>query len=194
MSVEDEFVKADNDAGVTNGMEVLPPSSNSSLSLPPTTDLLAYRKQLVEQYHQGSPSLIARLKASGREDLESQIVAMVDEILAETDNLLGNQLVATRNGELRDASVISFKRAEVLEKALKAVQTRQQFEKQSGIDLDSPSMIVVFRFFMSKAKDAFTRMGVGPEINDLFFRVFGEVTNDWKKELRESFDATRTPK
>ena len=191
---EDEFVKADNEAGVANGMEVLPPSSNSSLSLPPTTDLLAYRKQLVEQYHQGAPSLIARLKASGREDLESQIVAMVDEILSETDNLLGNQLVATRNGDLRDASVISFKRAEVLEKALKAVQTRQQFEKQSGIDLDSPSMIVVFRFFMSKARDTFSRMGVGPEINDLFFRVFGEVTNDWKKELRESFDATRTPK
>ena len=190
---EDEFAKADNEAGVASGMEVLPPSSNS-LSLPPTTDLLAYRKQLVEQYHHGAPSLIARLKASGREDLESQIVAMVDEILSETDNLLGNQLVATRNGDLRDASVISFKRAEVLEKALKAVQTRQQFEKQSGIDLDSPSMIVVFRFFMSKAKDAFTRMGVGPEINDLFFRVFGEVTNDWKKELRESFDATRTPK
>jgi hypothetical protein len=194
VSIDDEFNKADSEAGVVNGMEVLAPSKSNSLSLPPTTDLLKFRKQLVEQYHQGAPSLIARLKSAGKEDLESQIVAMVDEILSETDNLLGNQLVATHNGDLRDASVISFKRAEVLEKALKAVQTRQQFEKQSGIDLDSPSMIIVFRYFMAKARDTFTRMGVGPEINDLFFRVFGEVTNEWKKELRDSFDATRTPR
>jgi hypothetical protein len=186
---EDEFIKADAEAGVVTG-EILPPARGNS-SVVPTTDLLLFRKQLVEQYHQGSPSLIARLRAAGKEDLESQIVAMVDEILAETDNLLGNQLVATHNGELRDASVISFKRAEVLEKALKAVQTRQQFEKQSGIDLDSPSMIIVFRFFMTKARETFTRMGVGPEINDLFFRMFGEVTNDWKKELREEFEAVR---
>jgi hypothetical protein len=81
-----------------------------------------------------------------------------------------------------------------LEKALKAVQTRQQFEKQSGIDLDSPSMMVVFRFFMTKSKETFSRMGVGPEINDLFFRMFGEVTNNWKKELRESFEAMRNQK
>lgn len=191
----DDFQKTDVDAGVMDA-EVLAPERDTSVShnLPPTTDLLQFRKQLVEQYHQGAPSLIARLKSAGKEDLESQIVAMVDEILSETDNLLGNQLVATSNGNLRDASVISFKRAEVLEKALKAVQTRQQFEKQSGIDLDSPSMMVVFRFFMTKSKETFSRMGVGPEINDLFFRMFGEVTNNWKKELRENFEAMRNQK
>jgi hypothetical protein len=37
-------------------------------------------------------------------------------------------------------------------------------------------------------------MGVGIEINDMFFRVFGEITNDWKKELRDMFDAARTPR
>lgn len=196
MSAEDEFDKADADAGVgsTTGVarnvQVLPPRDTSMSR--PASGIIQFRNQLVEQYHHGAPSLAARLKAAGKEDMETLVVAMIDEVIQETDHLLGNELVATHNGELRDASVISFKRAEVLEKAIKAVQTKQQFEKQNGgIDIDSPSMMIVFRFFMIKAKETFQRMGVDVEIHDLFFRMFGEVTNDWKKELRENFDAAR---
>lgn len=190
--IEDDFKKADVDAGAETGMEVLPPDRGSVVSRPPPADMIQFRKQLVEQYHKGAPSLAAKLRAAGKEDLESLLVAMLDEMIQETDHLLGNELVSMHNGELRDSSVISFKRAEVLEKAIKAVQTKQQFEKQSGIDVDSPSIMVVFRFFMSKAKETFSRMGVATEINDLFFRMFGEVSNDWKKELREKFEEMRT--
>lgn len=190
---DDDFQKADADAGV-GSVEVLAPERPGVLARPPPSDMILFRKQLVEQYHQGAPSLASRLKAAGKEDLESLLVAMIDEVIQETDHLLGNELIAMHNGELRDSSVISFKRAEVLEKAIKAVQTKQQFEKQSGIDVDSPSMMVVFRFFMSKAKETFQRMGVDVQIHDLFFRMFGEVTNDWKKELRENFDTMRNPR
>lgn len=192
MNNEDEFQKADVEAGV--GMEVLPPQDVKSSLPSPVSDVIRVRSQLVSEYHKGAPSLADRLRKAGREDVESLIVAMIDEVIQETDHLLGNELIATHNGELRDASVISFKRAEVLEKAIRAVQTKQQLEKQGGIDVDSPSMMVIFRFFLSKAKDTFTRMGVDSEINDLFFRMFGEVTENWKKELRESFNALRNPR
>lgn len=155
--------------------------------------MLQFRKQLLKQYYEGAEGLAEKLHAAGKEDLESLVVALLGEMVKEGDNLLGNELIAMHNGELRDSSVISFKRTEALEKAFKATQTKQQFEKQSGIDLDSPAMMSVFRFFMSKAKETFDRMGVGPEIPDLFFRRFGEVTNDWKKELRDAFDA-RNPR
>lgn len=185
---EDDFQKADTDAGVPIGMEVLPPEKSGTVSSTPTSDLIQFRKQLVTQYYEGSSGLAERLKKAGMEDLESLVVELLSEMVKETDNLLGNELIAMHNGELRDSSVISFKRAEVLEKAWKASHTKRQFEKQDGINLDSPAMMVIFRFFMSKAKETFVRMGVDREISDLFFRRFGEVTNDWKKELRETFD------
>lgn len=198
MSAEDDFDKADLDAGVgtatakgiATNVQVLPPRDTSMVR--PPSDVIAFRQQLIEQYHKGAPSLSARLKKAGKEDMEALVVAMIDEVIQETDHLLGNELVATNDGDLRDASVISFKRAEVLEKAIKAVQTKQLFEKQGGgIDIDSPSMMIVFRFFMVKAKETFQRMGVDVEIHDLFFRMFGEVTNNWKKELRENLDTMR---
>ena len=189
---EDEFQMADIESGAKTKFEVLPPSRDALAK--PVADIIEFRRQLVEQYHNGAVGLTDRLKGAGREDLESLCVALVNEVIKETDHLLGNELVATHNGELRDASVISFKRAEVLEKAIKAVQTKQQLETQRGLDVDSPAVMVVFRFFMSKAKETFMRMGVDTEIHDLFFRMFGDVTNDWKKELRNEFNLLTNPR
>jgi hypothetical protein len=191
MSGDQDFDKADADAGVA---VALPPESRSGTTalagrLP--SDIIAYRKSLVEKYHAGAPSFIERLRRAGKSDMESLYVSLMDEVLGETDHLLGNELIATQNGELRDASVISFKRAEVLEKALRAVQTKQQL-KGNGFDVDAPEMMVVFRFFLAKVKETFDRIGVNPEIPDLFFRRFGEVTDNWQKELRERLDVLGT--
>jgi hypothetical protein len=154
-------------------------------------DVVKYRGELVEQYHEGAPSLVAKLKAAGKEDSEALLVALVDEVIKESDHLLGNELVATNEGNLRDASVISGKRAEVLEKAIKAVQAKQEFESKSGIDVDSPAMVVIIRFFLTKCAATFDMMGVGDEVRDLFMRTIGGVMDEWKKELRENFDDLR---
>jgi len=184
--MEDEFEKADVESGVT----VLPNRKNTGLM---PSNVVEYRNQLVQEYHKGAPSLVERIRGSGKEDIESLLVALIDEVVSETDHLLGNELVSTQNGELRDASIISFKRAEVLEKAIKAVQAKQEFERTSGIDVDSPSMIIIFKFFLEKSKEAFDRMGAGNEIRDLYFRTISEVTNEWKKELREKFEELQKP-
>lgn len=176
----DEFAEADAAAGRT-GVAVLPrrPTHIAGKSM------RDYRAELVREHHKGASSLVERLRKESGGDAESLLVALLDEVIGESDHLLGNELVATENGELRDASVISFKRAEVLEKAIKAVQAKHQVEKENGVDLDSPSMMVVFRFFMAKVKETFSKMGVGEEQSDIFFRTLGEEMEDWKKSLRE---------
>jgi len=189
--MSDEFEKADVEAGVS----LLPPEGTEGDSQLPANSspsgVVEYRRKLVEQYHKGAPSLVKRLQEAGGDNSEALLLALIDEVISETDNLLGNGLVATHNGELRDASIISFKRAEVLEKAIKAVQTKKEFERESGIDIDSPAMMVIFKFFMSKAKSSLDRMQLEDEAKDLFFTVLGEEMDSWRKELREEFEAIR---
>ena len=185
-----DFDKMDEEAGVsTVQAEIVPRGRAVSNVIPGGTS--DYRQQLVEKYHGGSRSLVKRLKSAGLEDNESLLIALIDEIVGETDNLLGNHLIATENGDLRDSSIISYKRAEVLEKAIKAVQSKQAFEKESGIDVDSPSMVVIFKYFMKKVMEAFDRMEAPTEQSDIFFRTLGEETENWKRELREEFEAIK---
>jgi hypothetical protein len=193
MATDTDFEKADKEAGVEVVVEppttqLVPTGEHMPIMGGVPTNVVHFRDQLVRQYHEGAPSLIKKLREVGKDGIEDLLVALIDEVVIETDHLLGNELVATQNGDLRDASIISFKRTEALEKAIKAVQAKQEFERTGGIDVDSPAMVTVFKFFMSKAKEAMQVMGVDSEMNDLFFNTLADVTENWKKELREEFE------
>jgi hypothetical protein len=149
----------------------------------PASNMVEHRQRIIEQYHKGADGLADRLKREGRDKPEMLVMALVDEVIKETDNLLGNQLIATEQNQLRDATIISGKRSEVLEKAIKAVQTKQMFDGNTSIDPDSPSMRIVMRFFMKKVKQVFEQMGIQDEMTDAFFRHFGDIMNQWQKEL-----------
>ena len=176
-------------------MTVEPPSrfpSKRGNNLPSGAGIEELRKDLVKQYHKGANSFVQRMIREGKIDANSRALSIIDELIAETDTLLGNALVFTKNGELREASVVSYKRAEVLEKAFKAVTEKQRDEQSSGvIDVDVPAMATIFRFFMSKMHEAFERIGATTEMNDIFFRKFGELTEDWRKDLKAALERSK---
>lgn len=162
---------------------ILPACRDSSL---PATgdDLIALRQKLITQYH-GAPGLIARLEKEGRLDPDARLLGLLEEIIKETDNLLGNELIVTKNGELQTASIISFKRSEVLEKVSRLVQAKQTADKAGGaFDVNAPEIATIFRYFLNKSKDTLEQIGVSVEMCDLFFRKFGELTENWQKELK----------
>ena len=191
---ESDFEVADREAGATvMGIEDASVARRGEVGLGKVpANVMQYREELIREYHGGLPSLLDRLRSEGKDNYEDLIVALYDEIVKESDNLLGNGLVATHNGDLRDASVISVKRAEIIEKALRAVSDKQKFEQSRGtFDVDSAAMLDVFRFFMSKAKETLVHMGVDSEMNDLFFQTFAEIAANWKKELKEKLSAVK---
>lgn len=193
----DDFAKADAEAGV-DVMEAVPVggmviAEENQPALPARGGISVkeYRDQLVKDYHCGSESLIERLLDEDKSDTESLLTALIHEVIRETDHLLGNELIATQNGDHRDSSVISYKRVEAMEKAIKAVSAKRALERESGIDIDSPSMMVIFRFFMTKVNDTFVKMNIDDEMKDIFFATFGAETESWKKELKGKFKELR---
>jgi hypothetical protein len=127
------------------------------------------------------------MRKEDRSDIEELVIALLDEIIRESDNLLGNEMLATVEGNLRDASVISYKRTEIMEKAIKAIQAKHAINKDRGIDVNSPHMMVIFRYFMRKTQGVFTKLRLGDELSDTFFRVLGDEMSQWQKELKSEF-------
>jgi hypothetical protein len=180
----DDFEKVDAEVEVLGLPEVVQ-ANDDGLSINAPKDMMELRDNLVKEYHKGASTLAGRLDSQGKNSLDEIVLALVDEIIKETDNLLGNELISAKGGNLRDASVISYKRSEVLEKAIKAVQAKQIFEKEHGVDINSPSMMVVFKYFMNKVKSVFVTLGYEDEASDTFFRILGDDLTDWKKQLKE---------
>ena len=180
----DDFEKVDAEVEVL-GLPEIVPANDDGLSINAPKDMMELRDNLIKEYHKGASTLAGRLDSQGKNSLDEIVLALVDEIIKETDNLLGNELISAKGGNLRDASVISYKRSEVLEKAIKAVQAKQIFEKEHGVDINSPSMMVVFKYFMNKVKSVFVTLGYEDEASDTFFRILGDDLTDWKKQLKE---------
>ena len=189
--MNDEFRDADEEAQVLEAEvissvpSVIEDEGIMSLDSSSTPhNIMELRERLIKKYHKGATGLLERLRNEGKDSLDDIIVNLVDEVISETDSLKGNEQVALHHGNLRDASIISFKRAEVLEKAIRAVQTKQEFERERGLDLDSPQMKVVFQYFMDKCQKVLLKMGYGKDANDIFFRGLFEEMKDWQKEIR----------
>lgn len=179
----DDFEKMDADSGVLNSSVVL---TNDSVVT--GNSIVSYRDKLIKEYHGGHDSIVERISdANTGISIDSLLSALIEEVIKETDHLLGNELIATQNGDHRDSSVISYKRVEAIEKAIKAVATKKEIEKDSALDVDSPSIAIIFRFFMAKVNETFEKMALADELKDLFFINFGEVTSSWKKELKQHF-------
>ena len=180
---KDEFTDADATFGKTE-TAIVTVAEQVGTSISPSRDMFEHRSKLIAKYYAGANGLANKLLKEGRDNSEMLVMALVDEVIKETDSLLGNELVATEQGDLRDATIISAKRAEVLEKAIKAVQTKQLFDRDGGgIDVKGPAMKVVMKFFMKKVKEVFKRMAMRDEMSDTFFRHLGDVMEGWEKEM-----------
>lgn len=162
--------------------------SVDNLPTRPTSNMMEYRKELIKKYHGGAVSLIEKLTEQGKNNSEMMVLALVDELIQETDHLMGNELIASEQGDIRDSSVISAKRADVLEKAIKAVQTKQEFDKENGIDINSPIIQIIFRYFMKKVKTSFELLGYSVEASDVFFQNLSIGLKEWEKELQNEID------
>jgi hypothetical protein len=196
---ENEFTQADEEVGIGDSAEnqlVVAERMNEeeASNLPAQivdTGMVGFRNGLLTDYHKGVPSLLDRMERSGKSNPENMVQEMIREVIQESDHLLGNELVATNNGNLRDASIISGKRAEVLSTAIKAVQAKKAMEGGGiGVDVDAAAMQVVFRFFLDKTRKVFMSMEFDSEMKDTFFRMFKEAMKNWRKELRAELEGS----
>ena len=168
-------------------VEVVSPEPNTSIQKRPTQSVspkIRARDRAIEKFH-GSKSL--NDKMGGVENADRAMMILIQEMIGETDSLLGNRELAQSDGNIRDASVISSKRSEALERVYKALLNKREFEKESGIDVDSPSVRIIYNHFMKKAYEAFNNSGLGKDISDLFFRQLALSLENWKSELKKEF-------
>ena len=146
------------------------------------------RQQMIADYFGGNSSFIANLVAVGKTTPEEFMNALIVEIIKEADVLKGNELIATQDGDLKSSSVISTKRSEVLERAIKAISKKREADSQNRIDLDSPMMKIVLQLFVEKIIEVFAVMNLSDEEKDVFLRLFPERMKTWREEVRHKME------
>ncbi len=163
---------------------------NETQLLPPEEKVkegpqMVLRNDKIAIHYGGKKNSLTSKVGEGAFSGEELLRDLVKEYLREVDNLAGSQVIATENGDIHSSTIISSKRTEIIDRAIKAIMHKKEFEAQNSIDVESPSMFIVFRYFLEKCTQAFADAGFSKDVSNPFFHSFDAVTKDWKKELKK---------
>lgn len=144
--------------------------------------MLGERNELVKDYWSKKNHFVESLKRRG--EVVRAIDGIVGEMIAETDKLLGNEMVAAIRNDMVASTTISVKRIEGLQIAVKTLSERQKLSKELDIDVEHPQMEIVFNWFFDKIQEVMRRIELADEMSDMFFGTLAEVLDGWKVELK----------
>lgn len=153
---------------------------------------VALRDDKISSHYGGSEKTLTHMANSGDFSGEELLRHLVTELFREVDNLAGAQVMATENSDLQTSTIISAKRTEIIDRAIKAIMHKKEFEAQNSIDVESPSMFIIFRYFIEKCREAFVLAGFNDNTTNPFFHAFNQVTPEWKKELKKRIAELKT--
>ena len=149
-------------------------------------DYLDIRQKLVDSYRRKRGTLLARVASStGDNSVDSIITSVIAELAQETENLLGNEIMMMTAGQVDKASVVSVKRADVLDVLSKVAIRRKEAASSSAIDLNSPVFQMFQQLCFEKLTEAMGEMTFTPEERQLLVSKWMSKMNNWVKELRE---------
>ena len=160
-------------------------SADGLTSIKATTDVFSLKQELLEAYYKGHDSIISKIKKNPNGDsIETLITVVMEELLGETDNLKGNELIFTQDGKLHDASTISVKRAEILDTVSKVLMRKRDLMAKSGdVDLDSPVFQLFQTICFDALKESMMNLKFDDEMKQVIISKWGENMSDWKDEL-----------
>lgn len=170
--------------------EIIQPEVMTAVEKKSDLSAVSLREQKIKEHYQGGLTLSEKIRSEGL-SVEELLQSLISEYCREVDNMAGNQILATENGLNESSSVISAKRVEMIDRLFKAMMTKKEFENTSSIDVDSPSMKVIWRYFMVKCQESFTKAGFKTEVSDIFFRTLTEVMADWRKDIKRLIAETK---
>jgi len=157
---------------------------DSEENLPEVSSIHDKRNHVLSRHYGGPKSMLEKLSESGRTDFDSMALALIEEMVIENDKLLASEEIVAEEGNLRDASVISSKRLEGLDRTYKAVSTLRELNKDHSIDLESPSVRLLVTYVFHCFKESLDILKLDDDLKDAIFQTLETRMTDWKKEFR----------
>ena len=150
------------------------------------SSIIEMKGKLVKNYYKNEENTLKRkiFECDGS-SIEGAINSVLSEIVNESDDLLSNKLIFTRENRLHDATTVSVKRTEVLEKIANIISKKYDIiAKSNAIDLNSPVFQVFQQICVDKLKEALISLDIEDDLKQLIVIKWGDKMTDWEKELK----------
>lgn len=153
------------------------------------SDINKYRDSLVNEYRSKNTGLLQRLRENGSVTSDEILASIAEEILLESEDLLGTRLMFAVEGNLHDSAMITVKRSDLLKAVADIVAKRKELnQRASGVDLNSPAFMVFQKMCFDRMVDVLKDLQIDEEMIQLVLTKWAKKMEDWGKELKNKLD------
>lgn len=150
------------------------------------TDITLRRKEAIKEYYGGKDSLLQKIKNNPNgTSIEAIFDLLVEEFANESDGLLGNSVLFLKDNMLQESSVVSVKRAEVLEKLSSLLSKKADLVKNSGeVNLNSIVFKIFIQLCFEKMAFVLEELNIPIEQRQLIVGKWSNSMENWDKEVQ----------
>lgn len=151
------------------------------------------KEELLKNYYGGETNLIEKMmKNPDGNNLDSLLNCVVMELLRDSDDLLGNRILLTKQRNLQEANDVTAKRASLLSKVADISLKKQEINaKTNDVDLNSPAFFLFQQICFDKLKDTLLEMQMQDEKIQVVIMKWAEKMKNWDKVLSEKISSYR---
>lgn len=151
-------------------------------------DVISYRNKVIERYRQNRRG-INDLLQGGSLTIDDTLLLIAEEILAESEALLGNGLIMTEDGDLEKATNISVKRTDVLKSVADILAKKRELnQKDADVDLNGPAFMIFQKMCFDKMTDTLEELNFDKEMVQLVLSKWVDKLKNWGKELKKELE------
>lgn len=149
------------------------------------------KEELLTDYYNGEKSLIETMtKNPDGGNLDALLNTVVVELLKDSDDLLGNRILLTKQRNLQEANDVTAKRAALLSKIAEISLKKQEINaKTQDVDLNSPAFYLFQQICFDKLKETLSEMQMPDEKIQVVIMKWAERMKNWDKLLTEKINA-----
>lgn len=168
--------------------------AKNSVSLFKGMNLSTHRKKLLTSYRQEKQSIMDKVKGSPSPVSSDALMnLLIEEILDETETLLGNSLVLTEDGNLHDATSVTVKRADLLKAIADIVAKKKELNQKDGdVDLNSPAFMIFQKLCFDKLMLVLDELGLDNELIQLILSKWAGCMKEWGREVMNELKEMKT--
>lgn len=168
-----------------NVVQVMPPEQQPISRLSSLRDI---KQKLLADHRKYRKGILDRVERSNVGFNTDQLLNLIiEDMLNSTEDLQGSMLMMESEGNMKDASILTIKRADLLKLVAEIVSKKKELSQRSGeVDLNSPAFCIFQKLCFDKMVESLEEMKTDPEMLNLILTRWQGKMKNWGSELKKA--------
>jgi hypothetical protein len=151
------------------------------------------KSEALKKYYDGHQDLIEKMsKNPDGSTIDAILNCVITEMFKDSDDLLGNRIILTKQKNLQEANDVTAKRSSLLAKIADISLKKQEINaKTQDVDLNAPAFFLFQQICFDKLKDTLLEMQMEDEKIQVVIMKWAEKMKNWDKILTEKINSYR---